>query len=205
MEEILKYFPQLDEQARQRFGMLYPLYKEWNEKINVISRKDIENLYLHHVLHSLAVAKYYRFEEGSTILDAGTGGGFPGIPLAILFPGCSFTLVDSIGKKIRVVQEVAKTIGLTNVEAIKSRVEEQSQNYDYVVSRAVTDLSRFYPWIKGKFKKRLFYLKGGDVAVEVETATRNCRIKRELIDVIDISRYFGEEYFIGKRIVEILR
>ena len=156
MKEILKYFPGLDEGMRLKFEKLYPLYREWNEKINVISRKDIDNLYTHHVLHSLAIAKYRPFEKGSTVLDVGTGGGFPGIPLAILYPECRFTLADSIGKKIMVVSEIAKELGLENTEAVKTRVEEMKGSFDYVVSRAVTELSLFYPWVKDKYKKSTY-------------------------------------------------
>ena len=205
MKEILKYFPGLDEGMRLKFEKLYPLYREWNEKINVISRKDIENLYTHHVLHSLAIAKYRPFEKGSTVLDVGTGGGFPGIPLAIPYPECRFTLADSIGKKIMVVSEIAKELGLENTEAVKTRVEEMKGSFDYVVSRAVTELSLFYPWVKDKYKKSILYLKGGDIAVEVELAAHKCKIRRELIEVTDISRFFKDEYFTGKRIVEIKR
>lgn len=205
MEEILKYFPEIGTHARSCFERLYPLYKEWNEKINVISRKDMDNFYLHHVLHSLAIARHRRFEEGATVLDVGTGGGFPGIPLAIYCPQCRFTLVDSIGKKIKVVQEVVNALSLTNVTALQIRAEQFDGRFDYIVSRAVTELSGFYPWIKGKYNKSVLYLKGGEIGTEIETAARKCKIKRELIEVTDISRFFSEEYFAGKRIVEIKR
>ncbi len=205
MEEILRYFPEIDSQARSRFGRLYPLYKEWNEKINVISRKDMDNFYLHHVLHSLAIARHCPFMEGATVLDVGTGGGFPGIPLAIYYPQCRFTLIDSIGKKIRVVQEVANALSLDNVTALQIRAEQLDGSFDHIVSRAVTELSGFYPWIKGKYNKSVICLKGGDTEAEVQTAAAKCKIRRELIEITDISRFFGEEYFTGKRIVEIKR
>lgn len=205
MEEILKYFPEIGTHARSCFERLYPLYKEWNEKINVISRKDMDNFYLHHVLHSLAIARHRNFEEGATVLDVGTGGGFPGIPLAIYYPQCRFTLIDSIGKKIKVVQEVVNALSLTNVTALQIRAEQLNSSFDYIVSRAVTELSGFYPWIKGKYNRSVLYLKGGEIGTEIETAARKCKIKRELIEVTDISRFFSEEYFVGKRIVEIKR
>ena len=159
----------------QRFAALDGLYREWNAKINVISRKDIDNVYSHHVLHSLAIAKYLQ-EEGlwnqfarSTVLDLGTGGGFPGIPLAILFPDAKFTLCDSVGKKTIVAQAVASALGLENVQVVNARAESLPNKFDWVVSRAVASLTDFYPWVKGKFTKGILYLKGGDVNEEICT------------------------------------
>ena len=149
---ILKYFPNLSEKQLQQFNRLPELYNYWNNQINVISRKDIDLLFERHVLHSLGIAKVITFLPGESVLDVGTGGGFPGIPLAILFPETQFYLVDSIGKKIKVVQEVAKALGLKNVRASHNRAEEIKEKFDFVVSRAVTRLNEFYPWVKGKFK-----------------------------------------------------
>ena len=146
-ELIKKYFPEITETQFQQLEQLFPLYEEWNEKINVISRKDIDNLMMHHVLHSLAIAKFLQFRPGTEILDVGTGGGFPGIPLAILFPACSFLLVDSIGKKIKVVEGVTEGLRLTNVQAQHIRAEDVDQDFEFIVSRAVTRLSPFYNWV----------------------------------------------------------
>ena len=154
MENIIyKYFPNLTEDQRAKFDALESLYRDWNSKINVISRKDMDSFYLHHVLHSLAISKMISFSDGATVLDVGTGGGFPGIPLAILFPNVEFTLCDSIGKKIKVVEGVATSLGLKNVKWVNARVETLPQKFDYIVSRAVTDLSNFIPWVKNSYKK----------------------------------------------------
>ena len=150
MEEILSHFPDLTTKQIAQFEQLLPLYQEWNDKINVISRKDMDNFYERHVLHSLGVAKVIKFKPKTTVLDVGTGGGFPGIPLAIFYPDVQFHLVDSIGKKIKVVNEVAKALGLENVEASRARAEDINEEFDFVVSRAVTRLGRFYPWVKKK-------------------------------------------------------
>ena len=164
MEELIyKYFPNLTELQQERIKKLFPLYEEWNSKINVISRKDIDKLYLHHILHSLAIAKYINFMPGTKIIDVGTGGGFPGIPLAILFPECSFTLVDSIGKKTKVAQAVAEALDLKNVKVINARMEAVDEKADFIVSRAVTELKNFLPWVKGKYLQGILYLKGGDI------------------------------------------
>ncbi len=177
MNEILKYFPHLTDSQKQQFEQLLPLYKEWNEKINVISRKDIDNMYIHHVLHSLAIAKVVTFKDSAQILDLGTGGGFPGIPLAILYPSVSFLLVDSIGKKIKVVQEVATALGLKNVEARHTRAEDiKNRKFDFVVTRAVATLDKLVPWCFPLIKKQhihalpngLLALKGGNMKEEIK-------------------------------------
>ena len=199
MTEILKYFPNLTEEQQNQFALLLPLYKEWNEKINVVSRKDIDNLYLHHVLHSLAIAKVLRFKDGSRILDLGTGGGFPGIPLAILHPSVSFMLVDSTAKKIRVVQEVAEALGLKNVEAQHIRVEDiKGQQFDFVVTRAVTSLDQLFRWSRKLIKNKhinilpngIFALKGGSIREEIKALG-----KGQYVDITNISKFFEEEYF----------
>ena len=172
---LLKYFPSITSQQLQQFNRLPGLYEFWNNQINVVSRKDIDMLYERHVLHSLGIAKVMAFLPGEKVLDIGTGGGFPGIPLAILFPETQFHLVDSIGKKIKVVQEVAKALGLENIKASHQRAEEVNEKFDFVISRAVTRLKDFYPWVKRKFNKRskntlpngILYLKGGDLTQEI--------------------------------------
>lgn len=201
---IYHYFPKLSEQQKRQFDMLGELYPHWNAQINVISRKDIESLYLHHVLHSLGIAKTLSFVAGTRILDVGTGGGFPGIPLAILFPEVEFHLVDSIGKKIKVVREVASAIGLKNVEAYHIRAEQLDEKYDFVVSRAVTRLVEFYPWIRNKFIKNdknalpngLLYLKGGDLTEEI----RESKLKAQTFPLTD---YFKEDFFETKYVVYV--
>ena len=201
---ILKYFPDLTPQQQQQFEQLQPLYRFWNEQINVISRKDIDLLYERHVLHSLGIAKVCSFLPGETVLDVGTGGGFPGVPLAILFPETDFHLVDSIGKKIKVVKEVSQTIGLNNVKATHARAEEIDEKFDFVVSRAVTQLKDFYPWVKSKFnqqsknqlKNGILYLKGGDLQQEI--AESDLKVKQfELCD------YFEESFFETKKVVYV--
>ncbi|MEO5600678.1 MAG: 16S rRNA (guanine(527)-N(7))-methyltransferase RsmG [Cyclobacteriaceae bacterium] len=203
-EVIFSYFPDLTDLQKTQFSKLFPLYQEWNEKINVISRKDIENLYINHVLHSLAIAKVTSFNPGASVLDVGTGGGFPGIPLAIVFPDAKFHLVDSIGKKITVVKNVAEGIGLKNISAEQIRAEQMKGEYDFIVSRAVTRLKEFYGWINGKVKKQskhslyngILYLKGGDLDEELAELKRSHQ-------VITISDYFKEPYFETKKVVYI--
>ncbi|SEO06831.1 16S rRNA m(7)G-527 methyltransferase [bacterium A37T11] len=202
--DLHTYFPQLSEKQKEQFAALDGLYRYWNEQINVISRKDIDSLYEKHVLHSLGIAKFIRFKAGTQILDVGTGGGFPGIPLAILFPDVSFHLVDSIGKKIKVVREVASALGLQNVEADHIRAEKLDEKYDFVVSRAVTRLVDFYPWVQHKFKETavnaipngILYLKGGDLQDELKES----KLKAELYP---ISTYFPKPFFETKYIVYI--
>ena len=201
MDLILKYFPDLTEKQIEQFNKVGDLYKEWNEQINVVSRKDIDEIYTNHILHSLAIAKVMKFEDGSDVLDVGTGGGLPGIPLAILFPNVNFHLVDSIGKKIKVVQGVANGLGLTNVKAEQKRAEELHQHYDFVISRAVTAMPRFAEWIRGKFKKDslnplpngLLYLKGGDLTEELKDFPN--------AELHNISDFFEEDFFETKKVV----
>jgi 16S rRNA (guanine527-N7)-methyltransferase len=199
---IYHYFPDLSDHQKKQFAQLYSLYKEWNDKINVISRKDVDNLYINHVLHSLGIAKVISFKPGSSVLDVGTGGGFPGIPLAILFPETQFHLVDSIGKKITVVKNVADALGLKNVKAEQIRAEQIKDKYDFIVSRAVTRLKEFYGWINKKVKEKslhemdngILYLKGGDLDEELAEL-------RRLHQVFDLSQYFKEEFFETKKVV----
>ena len=201
VELIYSHFPDLTERQRDQFAALQDLYTEWNAKINVISRKDMESFYEKHVLHSLGIAKVYSFKPGQKVLDVGTGGGFPGIPLAILFPETQFHLVDSIGKKIKVVLAVAEALDLENVRADHGRAEEFKGPYDFVVSRAVTQMQRFVPWIKGKISQKnldtdringLLYLKGGDLAEEL--GTMKARIS-------NLSNFFTSEFFETKKVV----
>ena len=201
---LSKYFSALTAQQLQQFNRLPQLYNLWNSQINVISRKDIDLLFERHVLHSLGIAKILSFLPGEYVLDVGTGGGFPGIPLAILFPETQFHLVDSIGKKIKVVQEVTKALGLTNVRATHQRAEQVTENFDFVVSRAVTSLSEFYPWVKGKFNKEsknslpngILYLKGGDLTEEISASGLKVR-QYQLKD------YFEEEFFETKQVIYV--
>lgn len=201
-ELILSYFPNLSERQIEQFDRLKSLYEDWNSKINVISRKDMDQFYVHHVLHSLGIAKVMQFQPGTKVLDIGTGGGFPGIPLAILFPDTHFHLVDSIGKKITVVKEVAKALKLSNVEAQQARAETLIRKYDFVISRAVTRMINFYPWVKGKIKKEDFnefpngilYLKGGDVDEEMEETGKS-------YVTYHLSDYFKEDFFETKKVV----
>ena len=202
MDIILKYFPELTERQREQFAALLPLYEEWNAQINVISRKDMEHFYEHHVLHSLAIAKVMSFAPMTEVLDVGTGGGFPGVPLAVMVPDARFTLIDSIGKKIKVVNDVVQRLGLTNTKAMQIRAEALEGEYDFVVSRAVTTLGEFVPWVKKKVSKTqyntlangILYLKGGDLTNELFTF-------RHKVRTWDISDFFAEEYFETKKVI----
>ena len=201
MELILKYFPNLSKKQQEQFAKLYDLYIEWNAKINVISRKDIDELYLRHVLHSLAIAKVVRFNPGTEILDVGTGGGFPGIPLAIMFPECQFHLVDSINKKLKVIEAVKESLGLSNVTTTHTRAENLNHKYDFIVSRAVTRMSEFVKWVRGKIKSEdrnaipngILYLKGGDLSEELKPFPS--------ADIIDLTSFFEEPFFETKKVV----
>jgi 16S rRNA (guanine527-N7)-methyltransferase len=204
MEIITKYFTDLSDQQLDRFGRLGSLYEEWNSKINVISRKDIEQLYERHILHSLAIAKIIQFKPETTVLDVGTGGGFPGIPLAILFPETSFKLIDSIGKKIKVVSEVASALELKNVDAEHIRVEDLKQKYDFVVSRAVTAFPRFVDMVRTKVANQsnndlpngILYLKGGDFEEEISPF-------KQSVTVYNIQNFFSEDFFETKRLIHL--
>ena len=201
---ILKYFPDLTARQQEQYARLAELYLYWNQQINVISRKDMDSLYERHVLHSLGIAKVMGFLPGEQVLDVGTGGGFPGIPLAIMFPETSFHLVDSIGKKIKVVQEVAQALGLQNVKASHMRAEQVPAKFNFVVSRAVTQLKDFYPWVKGKFEKKsgkqlangILYLKGGDL--EREIAESGLAVQQYFL-----KNYFEEEFFETKQVIYV--
>ncbi|WP_379964085.1 16S rRNA (guanine(527)-N(7))-methyltransferase RsmG [Epilithonimonas sp. UC225_85] len=202
LELILKYFPDITSEQQNQFAELETLYKDWNEKINVISRKDTDSLYEKHILHSLGIAKVMAFADNTRVLDIGTGGGFPGIPLAILFPNVQFTLVDSIGKKIAVVNGVAESLGLKNVTAHHMRAEQLKEKFHFVVSRAVTQMPVFLTWLRGKFEKEQFnpkhngvlYLKGGDLGEEL--AGLRC-------EIFGLKNYFDEEFFDTKKVVYI--
>lgn len=203
IELITKYFSDLSPTQIDQFTRLEPLYQEWNTKINVISRKDTASIYLHHVLHSLALAKVHPFKEGERVLDVGTGGGFPGIPLAIMFPQTHFTLCDSIGKKIKVASAVAEALDLKNVECKNCRAESLSGGFDYVVSRAVTALSDFYPWVKGKYSKSILYLKGGILDEEIALCARKNKLALDRFTTLSVADYFEEEYFVEKKVILI--
>lgn len=202
MDLILKYFPNLTERQKEQFAALPALYNDWNSKINVISRKDMDNFVEHHVLHSLAIAKVVQFKTMCDIMDLGTGGGFPGIPLAIMFPDANFYLVDSIGKKIKVVKDVAEQLLLKNVTAEQIRAEQVQRDFDFIVSRAVTDLSQFAGWVKGKIsdihyhklRNGIIYLKGGDLTDEIAPFRKKVR-------TWDIADFFEEPYFETKKVI----
>lgn len=201
MKLIKKYFPDLDDSQLQQFEKIAEVYKDWNQKINVVSRKDIDEIYIRHVLHSLGIAKIQTFLSGSKVLDVGTGGGFPGIPLAILFPETQFTLVDSIGKKIKVVEEVTEALELKNVKAINDRVENISGEFDFIVSRAVAVMPSFVHWVKGKIAKEskhdrkngILYLKGGDLSEELKPY--------RTVEIFELSGLFTEDFFDTKKVV----
>ncbi|WP_440068260.1 16S rRNA (guanine(527)-N(7))-methyltransferase RsmG [Tenacibaculum discolor] len=203
MELIKKYFDNLSEKQLEQFSKLQELYQDWNLKINVVSRKDIDELYLRHVLHSLGIAKVMEFKAGAKVMDVGTGGGFPGIPLAILFPETQFHLVDSIGKKIKVVNEVAEGLGLQNVKTTHGRVEEVDDTYDFIVSRAVAQMETFHRWVKNKVHKKqnhalkngILYLKGGDLTEELTNFPK--------ATIYDLPDFFEEEFFETKKVVHL--
>jgi len=203
MKEIIKYFPNLTDTQLDQFSRLEGLYTEWNAMINVISRKDINELYTRHVLHSLGIAKVLEFNPGASVLDVGTGGGFPGIPLAILFPETSFYLVDVIAKKIKVVEGVAEALGLTNVRTAQKRAETIDEEFDFIVSRAVTNMPDFVKWVRGKVKKAqnhdlpngVLYLKGGDLTEELSVFQK--------VTLYNLSDYFSDEFFETKKVVHL--
>ena len=204
MNEILKYFPHLSEEQQRQYAALYDLYSDWNSKINVISRKDIDNLYEHHILHSLAIAKFIGFKAGTHILDFGTGGGFPGIPLAIMFPEVNFKLIDGTGKKIKVATEIAKAIGLKNVVAEHLRGEDEREKYDFIVSRAVMQLSDMIRLMRKNISRTqhnslpngFITLKGGDLTEETKPY-------KNIANVLPLSEWFEEDWFKGKNIIYI--
>ena len=213
-------FPEVTPLQMEQFRKIDGLYREWNAKINVVSRKDIDELYRHHVLHSLGIAAYiktnmpdiydrlrgegpYSIAEPLKILDLGTGGGFPGIPLAVMFPGAEFTLCDSIGKKIIVATEVYKGLDLKNVQTVNARAETLPVTFDYVVSRAVTSLDNFLPWVKGKFSEGILYLKGGDLAEEISTAMSKYRLRKGSVSVWPISNWTSDPFFETKQVVYV--
>ncbi|MBE6250184.1 MAG: 16S rRNA (guanine(527)-N(7))-methyltransferase RsmG [Bacteroidales bacterium] len=217
---INEKFPEVTPGQMEQFEKMEALYREWNSKINVVSRKDINQLYRHHVLHSLGIAAYlksqmpdiydrlrgegpYALAEPMKILDLGTGGGFPGIPLAVMFPHAEFTLCDSIGKKIIVATEVSKALGLSNVTTVNARAESLPQTFDFVVSRAVTSLDNFMPWVKGKYSEGILYLKGGDLAEEISTAMSKHKMRKGSVHPWPISTWFQDPFFETKMVIFI--
>ena len=217
---ILEKFPEVTPQQMEQFEKMDALYRDWNSKINVVSRKDIDELYRHHVLHSLGIAAYLKLQmpdiydrlrgEGvysatlpMKILDLGTGGGFPGIPLAVMFPHAEFTLCDSIGKKITVATEVSKGLGLTNVKTVNARAESLPETFDFVVSRAVTALDNFMPWVKSKFTEGILYLKGGDLAEEISTAMAKHKMRKGSVHTWPISSWTDDQFFEEKMVIYI--
>jgi len=213
-------FPEVTERQMEQFRLMDGLYRDWNSKINVVSRKDIDELYRHHVLHSLGIAAFLKTQmpdvydrmrgEGPysvaaplNILDLGTGGGFPGIPLAVLFPNVRFTLCDSIGKKIIVATEVSKGLGLENVKTVNARAESLPETFDYIVSRAVTSLDNFMPWVKGKYSEGILYLKGGDLAEEISTAMSRFKMRKGSVHIWPISSWTDDPFFETKQVIYI--
>lgn len=211
-EIVLKEFPDLTEAQLSAFEAMDALYADWNARINVISRKDIGGLYSHHVLHSLCIASYLRREcpdvheallKGAEVLDLGTGGGFPGIPLAIMYPSSHFTLCDSVNKKIIVASAVSEALGLANVTTVNARAESLPQKFSYVVSRAVASLEDFYPWVKGRYTGSIFYLKGGDVAEEIAVMMGRNRMQKGSVHTWPVTRWLDDEYYDGKFVIHI--
>ena len=213
-EEFLTFVSEnimhLDEVQKNRFRDMESLYAEWNAKINVISRKDIGNIYMHHVLHSLSIVSYLSTEpvlyekfSRSSVLDLGTGGGFPGIPLAVAFPEASFTLCDSVGKKIKVASEIASSLGLSNVTTVNARAESLGTRFDFVVSRAVASLTEFYPWVKGRFNEGILYLRGGDVAEETAELMQMFSLRKGSVKVFPVQSVLKDAYFDGKYVIHI--
>lgn len=228
-ELIFSYFQSLSEKQKEQFEKLGALYSEWNSRINVISRKDIDNIYPHHILHSLAIAKYIQsksnigedgmehvsFKKGTKVFDIGTGGGFPGIPLAIFYPDVDFLLCDSVGKKLKVVQAVADALQLQNVSVVHARAEEIDGQFDYIISRAVTDLQNFLPWVKGRYEKGILYLKGGDISdnddfsgrgalmQEIDIALKKNGLSRKHLLIYNLSECFNDSFFEEKRLILI--
>jgi len=210
---VSEVFPEMGREQLGQFAQMPSLYEEWNAKINVISRKDITNLYEHHVLHSLAIAVYMKEKQpgtydsfvagGLNVLDLGTGGGFPGIPLAIMFPSTHFILCDSVGKKIKVAASIAESLGLKNIETANSRAEALTGPYDYVVSRAVASLETFYPWVKGKVANDIFYLKGGEINEEIAALMGKFRISKGRIGTWQVDNWLPGEYYEGKFVIHI--
>lgn len=198
---LLNRFPDVTPEQISRFEALEDLYREWNAKINVVSRKDIDELLSHHVLHSLSIAAHTSLE--GSVLDLGTGGGFPGIPLAIMFPGTQFTLCDSIGKKIKVATAVAEALGLENVKTVNARAESLPETFDWVVSRAVTSLDNFLPWVKGKYRKGIICLKGGDICEEIAGAMARHSLKKGQVSTWPVDSWLEDEWFKGKFLVTI--
>lgn len=213
---IRESFPEITGDQLDKYRQMEQLYKDWNSKINVISRKDLDGIYDHHVLHSLAIAYYLKIrkpedyssllspQNGVRVLDLGTGGGFPGIPLAILFPEASFTLCDSIRKKTLVASEVAASLGLRNVEVVNARAESLPGRFDYVVSRAVASLSDFYPWVKGKYTKGILYLKGGDINEEINDLMSRHKMRKGSVSTWPVGSWLLDNYFEGKFVINIL-
>ncbi len=212
-QEIQEKFPEITPEQIEQFRRMEAVYREWNSKINVISRKDIDQLYRHHVMHSLCIAAFIKTQmpdvygtlcdKGASILDLGTGGGFPGIPLAIMFPKCRFTLCDSIGKKIIVASEEAKELELRNVTTVNARAESLEETFDYVVSRAVTSLENFMPWVKGKYRNGIFYLKGGDIVEEIAVMMGKFNMRKGSVHTWPINSWSNDSFFNEKMVIFI--